>query len=267
MGHSEHGHDNKNHQHHILQYSTGLKVFIGLLVLTAITVAAARVNLGMLNFPVAMFVATAKALMVVMLFMGLKWDHNDNRTIFGTSFVFVIIFITLTATDLFFRGSNSHVTAEQLEASLPKAKSKFKQAWNVTPEIMAHGKAMFTVQCASCHGAEGKGDGVAAAALNPKPRNFTQDAGWTNGRKPSQIFKTLKTGLNAMPSFSSLPADDRWSLAHYVSSLGPTALKDDVADLKAVGVDPNSSGGGTEEDKTIPVEAAIELMAEDGALK
>ena len=27
--------------------------------------------------------------------------------------------------------------------------------------------------CAACHGAEGKGDGAASAALNPKPRSFT----------------------------------------------------------------------------------------------
>ena len=38
------------------------------------------------------------------------------------------------------------------------------------------GKAIFSQNCAVCHGASGKGDGVAAAGLNPKPANFA-DAG------------------------------------------------------------------------------------------
>jgi mono/diheme cytochrome c family protein len=35
------------------------------------------------------------------------------------------------------------------------------------------GKEIFEANCASCHGAIGKGDGAAAAALNPKPRDLS----------------------------------------------------------------------------------------------
>jgi len=35
------------------------------------------------------------------------------------------------------------------------------------------GKAKYDTLCVGCHGATGKGDGAAAAALNPKPGNFT----------------------------------------------------------------------------------------------
>ncbi len=41
---------------------------------------------------------------------------------------------------------------------------------------IAEGKKTFQTYCAACHGAAGKGDGAAAAALNPKPRNFTDTA-------------------------------------------------------------------------------------------
>lgn len=41
-------------------------------------------------------------------------------------------------------------------------------------EMIAKGKEIYTGKgaCVSCHGATGSGDGVAAAALNPKPRSF-----------------------------------------------------------------------------------------------
>ncbi len=43
-----------------------------------------------------------------------------------------------------------------------------------TPENIAKGKALFTgkATCFTCHGNEGRGDGIAGAALDPSPRNF-----------------------------------------------------------------------------------------------
>jgi mono/diheme cytochrome c family protein len=38
------------------------------------------------------------------------------------------------------------------------------------------GKSVFTQNCQMCHGSEGKGDGPAAAGLNPKPANFSDPA-------------------------------------------------------------------------------------------
>lgn len=34
---------------------------------------------------------------------------------------------------------------------------------------------MFQMYCVTCHGAEGKGDGPAAAGLNPKPASLASD--------------------------------------------------------------------------------------------
>jgi mono/diheme cytochrome c family protein len=89
-----------------------------------------------------------------------------------------------------------------------------------TPELVDKGKQLFTNTCVSCHGNEGKGDGVAGAALNPKPRNFTELNGWKNGPKFNQIYKTLQEGItgSAMPSFSNIAPEDRIALIHYVQS-------------------------------------------------
>jgi len=40
----------------------------------------------------------------------------------------------------------------------------------------ADGAQVYKLNCSTCHGAEGKGDGIAAAALNPKPANFAAGA-------------------------------------------------------------------------------------------
>lgn len=40
----------------------------------------------------------------------------------------------------------------------------------------AKGAETYKLYCVPCHGEKGMGDGIAAAALNPKPRNFTDKA-------------------------------------------------------------------------------------------
>lgn len=87
-------------------------------------------------------------------------------------------------------------------------------------ELLAKGKASFEINCASCHGSKGLGDGVAAIALNPKPRNYVKDA-FKNGDKPEDVFKTLKEGLRNTPmvSFAHLSEQERWGLAYYVLEL------------------------------------------------
>ena len=256
----------EKHHHHILPTSVAVGVGIALLILTVVTVVISRVDLGSLNFFVAMLVATIKASLVTLFFMNLLYDHRENGVIFGTSVLFLAIFIVLAGTDIFFRG-DVYVKGPLIA----EAKSKLKDPWVSTPQLVSKGKEIFALQCASCHGAEGKGNGAAAAGLRLPPRNFTSDQGWKNGRKPSMVFKTLKEGLPAdspvMPSFSTLAADDRWAVVHYVLSLSPTAPGTDTAeDFKLAGI--NTSGGGEEKaEASIPVGAAMKLLAQaDAAL-
>lgn len=258
-------HDSNEHKphDHILSNKMGLRVLIALLVLTFVTVVASRIDFGAFNFPIAMLIATVKALMVVLIFMGLKYDDNENRVIFFSSFVFVAIFILLTAADIFTRGDYQVKGSFLIQA---QSSTHFKKPWVSSPELLAHGKKIFSEQCAICHGAEGRGDGPAAAALNPKPRNFHEDAGWKNGRSPARIFGTLLTGLGSMPSFKeTLPSsDDRWAVAQYVLSLNPSKPAEDTeADLKKVGFDPSKGDYGKDEatetvKRKIPIEFAID---------
>jgi caa(3)-type oxidase subunit IV len=254
--------DKHSHHHHILPTSHAVAIGGTLLFLTWFTVWIAGVDLGRLNFLVAFAVASFKASLVTLFFMNLLYDRKENGAIFATSFLFLAIFIVLTATDLFFRG-DVNVPKGALASS--GGASKLKDPWVSRPELVDKGKETFQQLCATCHGAQGRGDGPAAAGLNPKPRNFAVADGWKNGRKVSQIYKTLREGLNTMPSFSTEPEDTRWALAHFVQSLGPKIEADSAADLAKAGIDPNKAGGGAEEAKTVPVEVIIDRMAvQDG---
>jgi mono/diheme cytochrome c family protein len=91
-----------------------------------------------------------------------------------------------------------------------------------SPELIARGKVLFENNCAACHGAQGGGDGPAAATMNPRPRNLAKPDGWVNGYHSPGIFKTLSEGVRgtSMASFDYLPKKDRMALVHYVQSLG-----------------------------------------------
>jgi mono/diheme cytochrome c family protein len=85
----------------------------------------------------------------------------------------------------------------------------------------AHGMeqpTLFKDNCVVCHGPQGHGDGPAASAMNPRPRNLATDP-FKNGDSVEQIEGTLKSGLNQMPSFSWLSDADRETLANYIKSL------------------------------------------------
>ena len=49
--------------------------------------------------------------------------------------------------------------------------SNVTEPWVANPDMVIHGKKMYMLNCQTCHGPAGKGDGPAGASLNPKPRN------------------------------------------------------------------------------------------------
>src|SRR5262245_8763644 len=51
-------------------------------------------------------------------------------------------------------------------------------------------KEVFKTRCVMCHGEKGTGDGPASAALNPKPRNYTEPT-WQKSVTDEQIKKTI----------------------------------------------------------------------------
>ena len=91
-------------EHHITPKKTLIQVFLALVTLTAITVVAARTELGPMNVPIALTIAIVKASLVVVIFMALKNDNRMNAVIFLVGAVFVVVFLVLTLFDTAYRG-------------------------------------------------------------------------------------------------------------------------------------------------------------------
>ena len=88
---------------HISPKSTYYAIFGALMVLTAVTVAVAFVNLGSFNFPVAIGIAVTKATLVILFFMHAKYSSKLTKLFVGTAFFLLFILLSLTMTDFFSR--------------------------------------------------------------------------------------------------------------------------------------------------------------------
>lgn len=90
--------------HHIVPFKVNLKTFIALIILTIVTVYTAKyVDIGVFNLPLAMLIASAKATVVLLWFMHLKYDGNANRAIILSTLAFLLLFIGFAASDIFTR--------------------------------------------------------------------------------------------------------------------------------------------------------------------
>ena len=77
------------------------------------------------------------------------------------------------------------------------------------------GKSLYNSKCMICHGANGKGDGPAAAALSPQPKDFARPEFW-KGDVDKKIANTIHNGLGPMPAFS-LSDDEIKAIIAYMS--------------------------------------------------
>lgn len=99
-----------------------------------------------------------------------------------------------------------------------------------TPANVAAGKKVFEkLECASCHGTDGKGTGAIATDFQDdwgypiKATNLTEQWTFRGGLTPKDIFLRFRTGIDGspMPSFAGTASErEMWDLANYVASLG-----------------------------------------------
>jgi cytochrome c oxidase subunit 4 len=102
MSTSEHAHE---HEHgHILPVRTYLTVYIALLVLLVATVGAAFINVEPFNFALTMVIALAKAIMILLIFMHVRYSERLVWVFSSAAFLWLAILIVLSLNDYSTRG-------------------------------------------------------------------------------------------------------------------------------------------------------------------
>jgi cytochrome c oxidase subunit IV len=90
---------------HVVPVKTYLGIFVALLCLTALTTGAAFVDLGAeLNTVVALAIAVAKALLVILFFMHVKYSSGLTKIVIVAGLFFLAILVSLTLADELTRG-------------------------------------------------------------------------------------------------------------------------------------------------------------------
>ena len=89
---------------HVLPLRVYFGVFVCLMAFTAVTVAAAFVNMGAMNNVIMLAIATIKATLVVLFFMHVRYNTRLIPVIIVSGLFFLAILFSLTFADYFSRG-------------------------------------------------------------------------------------------------------------------------------------------------------------------
>ncbi len=97
------------------------------------------------------------------------------------------------------------------------------------------GRKYYTINCAVCHGFEGKGDGAAVKYGVYAPPLVGASA---EGRSDGYIWGIMRNGRGGMPSYNRIEELDRWDVVNYVRGLqgrhqvatGPVGLPGETGD-------------------------------------
>ena len=104
QGETDRDHHGHRPAHHVASLGMYFGVFIALLVLTVLTVAASRVDIGALNTPLAMAIAIVKAALVILFFMHVIHSSRLTWVVVVSSFLWLAVLFVLTFADYLTRG-------------------------------------------------------------------------------------------------------------------------------------------------------------------
>ncbi len=124
----------------------------------------------------------------------------------------------LSVTVVAFLFSFSSAFAQSKPWPVPKDALLIKNPYAIDEGAVKSGKLLYVKYCVTCHGEKGKGNGIAAAALNPKPADHTSAA--LQAEPDGSLFYKVTNGRTPMPQFKTTLTDaQRWTLISYIRTL------------------------------------------------
>jgi mono/diheme cytochrome c family protein len=114
-------------------------------------------------------------------------------------------------------------SSQAREGTAPAAAAAKPAKAVVTPAVLERGAQLYKSNCAVCHGDQGRGDGPAASALKPPPRDHT-DRAYMSTITDEDMAKTITIGgvlknKPLMPGTPQIKGADLEALVAYVRSL------------------------------------------------
>lgn len=144
--------------------------------------------------------------------------YNKQRYFKVKNVIFIAVF--LAANSLFMRS----FAQQHTQWVTPKTSQDVKNPISADKVALAEAKALYTTNCAPCHGEKGRGDGPAAQALTPKPADHSSAT--VQSETDGSLFWKLTEGKNPMPSYKKVFTDkQRWELVSYIRTLSKKASK------------------------------------------
>ena len=124
-------------------------------------------------------------------------------------FILIILSLNLISASSFAQHNNWFAPGAAKNEKNPLAGNK---------SVLADAKTLYVANCAPCHGIRGKGDGLAAQALIPKPADHSSAI--VQSETDGSLFWKLSEGRNPMPSYKKiLTVQQRWELVNYIRTL------------------------------------------------
>ena len=93
----------KDQHTHIVKYKTYVYVLIALLFMTFVSVAVTEIDLGPYTVTMALLLASIKAVLVLLIFMHLKFDKKFYGIMVASVFLLLACVIVITFMDYLYR--------------------------------------------------------------------------------------------------------------------------------------------------------------------
>ncbi len=147
-------------------------------------------------------------------------------------------------------GMGGNGMMERHHAEIPAEYAGLTNPIPADKESLERGSELYTVNCASCHGDGGMGDGPAGSALDPAPSPIAHSSQMI---ADDYLFWRISEGGvpfgTSMPAWAVIDEQSRWDLINYMRALGDGTVQ------------PVSGMGGAAYDPEIQAAQQAEILA------
>ncbi len=126
----------------------------------------------------------------------------------------LIVFLIVSAgTPLISIAHEDHQQGSSLW-NAPAKEAARKNPMPADKDSIARGEAIYNTHCALCHGEKGKGDGVTASTLNPRPADLTKHA---RHHSDGDLAWKIAHGRGVMPGFKNVLTEEQiWDVVNFI---------------------------------------------------